>query len=343
MKKFILLLFFALSASNAATAAMKAIDNTATKVKFITASSFAEIRQKAKDEGKLIFIDFYASWCSPCQFMDESTFNDDNLALYMNRNWVSYKVDVEDFEGYNLKQQFGVKMLPTLLVLNAQGTVLARLEETVTPTKMLDFLKKYDTPKNKGTNVNKPTPPSDAVAQTSTNESASKTTMTEVKNTGTTAPKMIAIPSVPKAADRIVNNAPAPPKVTAPAPPKATAPIATVPTTTAPKRVSVSMPTVAGNGLYEFSVKKHESRGFSVQTNSFQQLAFVLREVDKLKQNFPDQPVLVYVFTPEGKTEPNYRILVGAFTSEAQAEPTKAKLKNFGVPNPMTKNLATMK
>jgi hypothetical protein len=103
------------------------------------------------------------------------------------------------------------------------------------------------------------------------------------------------------------------------------------------------MPTAAGNGLYEFSVKKRESKGFSVQTNSFQQLAFVLREVDKLKQSFPDQPVLVYVYTPEGKTEQCYRILVGAFTTETQAEPIRAKLKNLGIPNPTTKNLSTMK
>jgi cell division septation protein DedD len=274
--------------------------------------------------------------------LDESTFNDDNLALYMNRNWISYKVDVEDFEGYNLKQQFGVKMLPTLIVLNAQGTVLARLEETIAPTKMMDFLKKHDTPKNRGTSVNKPNPPADAIAQTATNESASKTTMTEVRNSGTNAPKMIAIPSVPKAAERVVReNTALPPKVVVAAPKVAIAPPPTAPT--APKRVSVSMPTAAGNGLYEFSVKKRENKGFSVQTNSFQQLAFVLREVDKLKQSFPDQPVLVYVYTPEGKTEQSYRILVGAFTTETQAEPIRAKLKNLGIPNPTTKNLATMK
>jgi thiol-disulfide isomerase/thioredoxin len=318
MKKIFLFLLLAIVTATAARA------NTATKVKFITAASYTEIRQKAKDEGKLIFVDFYASWCSPCQFMDESTFNDDNLALYMNRSWVSYKVDVEDFEGYNLKQQFGVKMLPTLIILNAQGTVLARLEETLTPSRMMEILKQYDTAKNKGINVTKPNPPQDATVQTATNSSASKTGMTDVKNSNT-APRITPIATTtPKASDRITNTNTSPPS-------------------SEPKRVAVSMPTVAGNGLYEFSVKKHESRGFSVQTNSFQQLGFVLREVDKLKQSFPDQPVLVYVYTAQGKTEPSYRILVGAFTNEAQAEPIKAKLKNMGIANPTTKNLNTMK
>ena len=46
-------------------------------------------------------------------------------------HFVSAKVDIDDFDGFALKQKYKVRFLPTLIVLDANGKVLARYEEAM--------------------------------------------------------------------------------------------------------------------------------------------------------------------------------------------------------------------
>ncbi len=51
--------------------------------------------QKAKEENKLIFVDFYASWCKPCKQLERHTFKNKKLAKKLNENYISLKIDVD--------------------------------------------------------------------------------------------------------------------------------------------------------------------------------------------------------------------------------------------------------
>ncbi len=102
--------------------------------------NMTEAKQKALEEGKLFFVDFYANWCAPCKWMDETTFADGAVAEMLNNNYVSLKVDIDDFEGFELKQQYKVKYLPTILIFNAEGELIDRLEETMSPRKLSGIL-----------------------------------------------------------------------------------------------------------------------------------------------------------------------------------------------------------
>ncbi len=109
--------------------------------KFIE-SNFEEARNRAQREGKMLLLDFYASWCAPCRFMETTTFKDEKVSSILNEKFIPLKINIDDFDGYALKEHFGVKVLPTFIIFNSDGKVIERIEETLSPTHMVTMLEK---------------------------------------------------------------------------------------------------------------------------------------------------------------------------------------------------------
>jgi len=85
--------------------------------------SFASVCARAKAENKLVFIDFYTSWCGPCKHMAETVFKQDNVGQYFNSHFISCKVDAEKGEGKTLAAKYHVQIYPTYLFLDDKGSV----------------------------------------------------------------------------------------------------------------------------------------------------------------------------------------------------------------------------
>lgn len=97
--------------------------------------------EMAEKQGKHVFVDFYASWCLPCQLMDDEVFNKPEVYKFMNKNFINYKVDVEKTNGANLRLIFGADNLPTLLFLNAKGKVIERHDKVAMQAKFMQMAK----------------------------------------------------------------------------------------------------------------------------------------------------------------------------------------------------------
>jgi SPOR domain len=67
----------------------------------------------------------------------------------MNGSYVPVRINIETFEGYDLKAQYNVRLLPTIIVLNSKGKQVARFEESMSGSKLTAILAKYDTKKNR--------------------------------------------------------------------------------------------------------------------------------------------------------------------------------------------------
>ncbi len=84
--------------------------------------------KKAKESGKeLVFLDCYATWCGPCQYMAKSVFTTKEAGDYFNKKFVNIKIDMEKGEGINLARQFKIQGYPTFIILNHNGKELGRI------------------------------------------------------------------------------------------------------------------------------------------------------------------------------------------------------------------------
>jgi thioredoxin 1 len=86
---------------------------------------FEAALQKAGREKKLVFIDFFATWCGPCKMLDKTTWRDPKVTKWLEANTVPLKIDAE--KEVELAKRYGVGAYPTMVFIRADGTVLDRI------------------------------------------------------------------------------------------------------------------------------------------------------------------------------------------------------------------------
>ena len=122
---------------------------TAANIEFVEGETIEQVLEKAQLEGKPIFIDFYTTWCAPCKWIEQDVFNLPNVAGYYNENFISFKVNAEDFDYVALAQEFDVGAYPTLLFLTQNGEFIRKEEGTVAASKFMEWGKEAVVQNNK--------------------------------------------------------------------------------------------------------------------------------------------------------------------------------------------------
>ena len=83
--------------------------------------TFDEAMNKARQEKKDLFVDFYANWCGPCKAMASEVFPDAKVGEYFNAHFVCVQVDVEAKENKELAKKYNVTALPTMALFGRYG------------------------------------------------------------------------------------------------------------------------------------------------------------------------------------------------------------------------------
>ena len=78
---------------------------------------------EAKKTQKPIMIDFFATWCGPCNMLDSDIYPAPAV-VEESQNFVSVKVDVD--KETEIARKYNVTSLPSLVFLNASGTEIHR-------------------------------------------------------------------------------------------------------------------------------------------------------------------------------------------------------------------------
>lgn len=108
--------------------------------------NFSTATAKSKQFSKSQILIFSAEWCAPCIKMKESTLKDANLVSYLNENTINSMVNIDTKEGFRLMSLFGIKELPSIIILDENGKEVARRKEFLSASGFLKFVESNITP-----------------------------------------------------------------------------------------------------------------------------------------------------------------------------------------------------
>lgn len=86
---------------------------------------FERAQSLAREEQKIVLIDFFTTWCVPCKKLDTTTWKDADVLAWMSKNCVALKLDAE--QKTQLAERFHVGAYPTIVLVKADGTVIDSL------------------------------------------------------------------------------------------------------------------------------------------------------------------------------------------------------------------------
>lgn len=86
---------------------------------------FAAAREKARESGKLVMIDFAAEWCGPCKMLDRTTWKDEGVISAVTEKAIAVRVDVD--ENRELAAQFRIRSIPTIIFIDGEGKEVTRV------------------------------------------------------------------------------------------------------------------------------------------------------------------------------------------------------------------------
>lgn len=98
--------------------------------------SYPAALKKARENDKIVIIDFYTTWCGPCKMLDRRTWPDEDVRKWLDKHAVCMKVDAEVSKEF--ARRFKVRAYPTIVFIKADGSVLDSIVGFRTPRDFLE-------------------------------------------------------------------------------------------------------------------------------------------------------------------------------------------------------------
>lgn len=107
--------------------------------------SLDKAMEAAKKEDKIVFIDFYADWCSPCKMLDKMVWQDADSARQIKAmKVIPMKMDAEK-EGLEAARKYSVRSYPTILFIDRDGKEIARIAGFKDKNDVIENIRKNST------------------------------------------------------------------------------------------------------------------------------------------------------------------------------------------------------
>lgn len=138
-----------------------------TKAQKINWISLNEALELQKTKPKKIMMDVYTNWCGPCKMLDKNTFQNKDVADFVNKNYYAVKFNGEGNETVNFKgssfanpnydktkankrnsphefaNHLGINAYPTIVFISQEGNLIMPLRGYQTPNQLELYLKMF--------------------------------------------------------------------------------------------------------------------------------------------------------------------------------------------------------
>lgn len=101
--------------------------------------SYDEGMVLGRSEEKRIYINFHADWCVYCKVMGKETFQNPAVISYLNKYFISIKIDTE--KETKITYKYGVSALPDNWFLFKNGDIIGRRKGYIPPDLFIKILK----------------------------------------------------------------------------------------------------------------------------------------------------------------------------------------------------------
>jgi thiol-disulfide isomerase/thioredoxin len=92
----------------------------------IIEQDYKQAIELAAKEDKMLFIDFYTTWCAPCKKLDKLVFQNDSIKKILKNDVILLRYDAENDSVFHLSKKHHISSYPTGLLLTKEGYVLNR-------------------------------------------------------------------------------------------------------------------------------------------------------------------------------------------------------------------------
>ncbi len=287
-------------------------------------------KTRAIKEGKLYMAFFYTDWCLPCKWMDDNTFKDKEVVEFLKNNYLSVKVNIDDFDGHAQRTQFNVEFLPTVIVFDQGGGILGKYEESLSPKRFLELIQghRFDL-------ANKAIKLSGIPSSPKQDEIPKSVPVTQANDEVASKPEKAKDKPADKPADkpvdkRVVNN-----KTDKPA--EKTSEVVSNPSTkeaetkkpdpVVEKPVSSTPPSKPNTTANNNVATADDGRYYSVQVGTFNRFENADQRRNEFKEIFGDG---VHIKIEKSGSETIYKVMIGRYKAYDAAKPLVNLLKEQG-------------